>query len=393
MTFKVANIISAFKSKSGGPPRTVALIAAAGLGTWSTELFTTSFQESPADTLLIDDYPGPVNVLPDQCHGMLGGLAMWAGFNRSFRTQLRRGAPHLIHIHGMWDPYLAAFADEARRLEVPYIVAPHGMLEPWSMSVRSVRKMLALKSYQGTLLTHAAAIHATSELEADNLRRLINARTPVFIVPNCVEPPPSAVTKPSPPRGEKKVLLFLSRIHEKKGLDILLRAWNDLRPADWRLLIVGSGEAEYLAQLARFCASNAVPDVEFKSHVEGAEREDVFARASAFVLPTYSENFGNVIAEALIRGLPVITTTGTPWSDIVAHECGWYIEPTLDELRTTLAAVVATDPQTLQRMGERGRKYATDHFSLSVVRRALLQMYQSVMPSSPNRYASFEGLQ
>ena len=381
MTFKVANIISAFNSQSGGPPRTVSLIAAAGLGTWTTELFTTSFQDSPKDTLLIDEFPGPVNVLPDQYHGMLGSLAMLAGFNRSFRTQLRRGAPNVVHIHGMWSPYLAAFAAEARRLEVPYIVAPHGMLEPWSLSVGSVRKTLALKSYQGTLLTHAAAIHATSELEADNLRRLIGARTPVFVVPNCVEPPPSVVTKPSSAREAKKVLLFLSRIHEKKGLDILLRAWNDLRPADWRLLIVGSGEADYLAQLARFCASNAVPDVEFKSHVEGAEREDVFARASVFVLPTYSENFGNVIGEALIRGLPVITTTGTPWSDIVAQECGWYIEPTQDELRKTLAAVVATDPPTLQHMGERGRKYVADRFSLSVVRHALLRMYQSVLPS------------
>ena len=78
--------------------------------------------------------------------------------------------------------------------------------------------------------------------------------------------------------------------------------------------IVGGGEEQYLAKLKQYCAENAVPDVEFHPHAEGDERERIFRQASAFVLPSYSENFGNVVAEALIRGLPVITTTGTPWS-------------------------------------------------------------------------------
>jgi glycosyltransferase involved in cell wall biosynthesis len=115
------------------------------------------------------------------------------------------------------------------------------------------------------------------------------------------------------------------------------------------------------------------------SHVDGEVRETIFRQASAFVLPTHSENFGNVVAEALIRGLPVITTTGTPWSDIVDRRCGWYIEPTTAELRRALAEVTETDPATLAQMGARGREYAASNFTLPVVCSGLLKMYESVI--------------
>ena len=163
---------------------------------------------------------------------------------------------------------------------------------------------MALKTYQGRILAHATAIHATSEAEAENLRCLPCVRSPIFVIPNAVDGP-----RPVPGdvcmRG-RKVLLFLSRLHEKKGLDLLLQAWNQVRPSDWRLLIVGSGETAYVERLKRFCATEQIPDVEFHAHVDGDAREATFARASALVLPTYSENFGNVVAEALIRGLPVM---------------------------------------------------------------------------------------
>jgi glycosyltransferase involved in cell wall biosynthesis len=379
--FKVANVIARFNAESGGPPRTVAQIAAAGTGLWHADLFTTDYIESSADTLLVDDFPGHVNVSPSSSHSILGGLSMVAGISRHYRTQLLRGVhPDIVHIHGVWSPYLAAFALTAARHGIPFIVAPHGMLEPWSLGVRTTRKSFAMKVYQRRILSRASAIHATSKMEADNLRRLGISDVPVFVVPNSVALPP-------PARGEilsahgKKVLLFLSRIHEKKGLDMLLQAWNETRPPDWRLLIVGSGEQKYVERLKGFCTEHDVPDVEFKSHVEGAVRESLFRHASAFVLPTYSENFGNAVAEALIRGLPVITTTGTPWSDVIEHQCGWYIPPILGELKRVITEATATDERTLARMGARGRDYATAHFTLPVVRERLLNMYRSAIES------------
>lgn len=380
MQFKVANVISSFNSKSGGPPRTVSLIAAAGTGLWAADLFTTDYRESRDDSLLVREFPGHVNISPSISHGMLGGLAMLTGIARGFETQLLSGvAPDIVHIHGLWSPYLAAFAKSAARHRIPYVVAPHGMLEPWPLSVHAVRKSLALRSYQGRVLARASAIHATSKMEAANIERRIGADVPIFVIPNAVREPDADAAHRERPTGEKRVLLFLSRIHEKKGLDMLLRAWNKTRPTGWRLLIVGSGEAEYEERLRAFCAANAVPDVEFKGHLEGLERESVFRLASAFVLPTFSENFGNVVAEAMIRGLPVITTTGTPWSDIVAQDCGWYIEPSLDALTGAIAEATALDDDALRCMGERGRRYASGNFTVSAVRDALLTMYRSVL--------------
>jgi glycosyltransferase involved in cell wall biosynthesis len=122
-----------------------------------------------------------------------------------------------------------------------------------------------------------------------------------------------------------------------------------------------------------------VLDVEFHPHAEGAIRESLFRSASAFVLPTHSENFGNVVAEALIRGLPVITTTGTPWSELIPKGCGWYVEPNVGGLMNALAEATAMDQDTLREMGARGRDYAMSHFTLTVVRSALLEMYRTAM--------------
>lgn len=379
-TFKVANVIGSFNSQSGGPPGTVSLIAAAGRGHWLADLITTDYRQSPLDMLLVADFPGQVNMLPASAHSAIGGLAMLAGLGRGRRDQLLRALrPDVVHIHGIWSPFVAAFALTAIRHRIPYIISPHGMLEPWSLTNRSMRKTLALRSYQGHVLRRAAALHATSEMEAGNLRRINGGDVPIIVIPNPVAEPTDAGDCRERPAGEKRVLLFLSRLHEKKGLDILLRAWDETRPAAWRLLIVGSGEEEYVASLKRYCADHQVPDVEFQSHVDGERREEVFRSASAFILPSYSENFGNVVAEALIRGLPIITTTGTPWSSIVEQGCGWFIPPTFDELKVVLVKATSTDAHALKQMGERGRAYANANFTLPAVRPALLGMYRAAI--------------
>jgi len=380
MKFKVANVISAFNSKSGGPPRTVSMIASAGAGLWQSDLFTTDYLESAADSLCVREFPGHVNVSPAGSHSIVGGLSMVAGLDRGLRAQLLHGVePDVVHLHGIWSPYLAAFALTAHREGIPYIITPHGMLEPWPLSVRPLRKSLALKLYLRRMLANAAAIHATSRMEADNIARLHLGAVPIHVIPNAVEdPPPWTVTElPSP--DHERVLLFLSRIHPKKGLGLLLQAWAALRPTKWRLRIVGSGEAAYAQTLRAFCAERNLSGVEFAEHLDGQAREAAFRRAAAFVLPTFSENFGNVVAEALIRGLPVLTTTGTPWSEIVAERCGWYVEPRLEAIQAAIAELIATDERELRAMGARGRAYAVRNFTLPVVRTGLLDLYESVL--------------
>jgi len=380
MTFKVANVISSFNSQSGGPPRTVSLIAEAGSGLWQSELFTTAYRESSNDTLLVRDFPGHVTVSPAVSYGFFGGLAMLAGLDRGISARLLRAChPDIVHIHGIWSPYLAAFAAAARRHGIPYVVSPHGMLESWSLREKPWRKGLALRVYQRRILQNASALHTTSEMEALNLSRLELDAARIHVVPNAVSEPPDPVGLETVAPDRERIVLFLSRIHPKKGLDNLLRAWGALRPKGWRLAIVGSGDAHYSASLARYCAANAVENVVFHPHVEGEERESVFRRASVFVLPTFSENFGNVVAEALIRRIPVITTTGTPWSAIVREGCGWYVEPTPAALQGALREATGLDDGALLEMGARGSVYARAHFTLPRVREGLLNMYRAAI--------------
>jgi glycosyltransferase involved in cell wall biosynthesis len=188
MPFTVANVISRFNSGSGEAPRTVALIAQAGVGLWRAELFTTDYVEPEADKLLISDFPGYVNLLGPRAQTILGGSLMLIGVSRDFRSQLVRGVrPDVVHLHGIWSPYLGAYAAEARRNGIPYIVASHGLLERGSLQRHSWRKALALNTFQGRILRGATAIHAASELEARNLRWLGYTNIPIFVIPDGVD--------------------------------------------------------------------------------------------------------------------------------------------------------------------------------------------------------------
>lgn len=379
MLFKVTNVICRFNSGSGGPPRTVSAIASAGRGLWEAELFTTDYLEPKADMLLTGNFRGHINLLHRSAQTALGGILMATGLWSAFQTQLIRGIhPDVVHLHGVWSPYLAAFARTARAHGIPYVVAPHGMLEPWPLTVHTRRKSWALKTYQGRILREAAAIHATSQTEARNLRSLGLTKAPIFIIPNAIDAP-AGVHDTTKPVDGRRVLLFLSRVHPKKGLDILLRAWGELRPSDWQLLIVGHGEPHYVQQLKRLCAKANIANVDFHSHVDGEAREAIFARSTAFVLPTYSENFGNVVGEALIRGLPVITTSGTPWSIVAEQNLGWYVEPDLESLKGALTALFAAEAGALAAMGARGREYVKSHLLIEAVRPQLLEMYQAAI--------------
>jgi glycosyltransferase involved in cell wall biosynthesis len=380
MPFKVANVIRRFNSGSGGTPRTVALIAQAGGGLWRAELFTTDYVEAAEDTLLLSDFPGYVNVLAASAQTSVGGALMSLGLSTAYRAQLVRAArPDVVHLHGIWNHYLGAYAAEARRNGIPYIVASHGLLEPGSLKRHSWRKALALRTYQGHILRGAAALHVASESEARHMRRLGYTNIPIFVIPNPVDDPGNIVAAAIHSTPEDQVLLFMSSLHERKGLDILLNSWNALRPDGWELLVVGSGSRGYSESLQRYCRERRVPRIRFCEEVEGEEREAMFARASAFVLPAYGESIGNAVGDALARGLPVITTTSTPWSVIREQRLGSYIAPSADPLRHALTELFAAKPATLRAMGERGRAYARENLLVATIRPRLLQMYLSTL--------------
>jgi glycosyltransferase involved in cell wall biosynthesis len=167
-------------------------------------------------------------------------------------------------------------------------------------------------------------------------------------------------------------MLFLSRLHPKKGVAELVAAWRAVRPAGWRLVLAGPDEARMLDSL-RLAADDAISYV---GEVEGDEKWRLLRSAAVTVLPSYSENFGVVVAESLMAGTPAIATHGTPWSSLEENRCGWWIPMTADSLETTIRAVTRTDLDSLAGMGRRGREHAIACFTWPAIGVQMAQVYR-----------------
>jgi glycosyltransferase involved in cell wall biosynthesis len=183
-------------------------------------------------------------------------------------------------------------------------------------------------------------------------------------------------------------MLFLSRLHVKKGGSDLLNAFsrNAALAArhDWELTIAGpdeNGEREKLKKLAQ--ALGLRDRVSFRGAVEGKDKWSLFMSADLFVLPTYSENFGIVVAEALASGVPVLTTTGAPWRDLVTHRCGWWSQVGEDGVTNALKSAMNTKPEVLKAMGQRGRALVRDSYSWVGVAEQMKKVYAWLLGLGP----------
>jgi glycosyltransferase involved in cell wall biosynthesis len=266
----------------------------------------------------------------------------------------------LIHLHGMWTPFLAIAALIAYRQNVPLLISPHGCLEPWALRNKGYKKLLAMKVYQGAVLRSASLLVATADQELRSLRNL-GYRQPIAVVPNGVD---VGMVTQRRDQDEVKTFLFLSRVHPIKGLLDLVEAWALVRQPGWRIVIAGGDEDGYRTKVETLIRQRGLEsDFEFSGFVDGARKQACFAQANVFILPTYSENFGIAVAEALANELPVITTTGAPWSDLVQHRCGWWVEPGISGISSALVEAMDCVPGELKQMGQRGRQLVLAKYS------------------------------
>ncbi len=265
----------------------------------------------------------------------------------------KRPRPDLVHDHSLWGMLNHGTATEARRAGIPLVVSPHGTLAPWALRYRRIRKRVAWALYQRRDLAGAALLHATSEQEAADFRRA-GLRRPIAVVPNAVDVPP--LPERRPPREGPRRVLFLGRLHPVKGLPDLVRAWARLRPAGWEVVLAGESVGGHHAVLEAAIAAVGLSGVfRFVGAVEGEAKAALFASADLLVLPSHTENFGVVVAEALAHGLPVVTTRGTPWRELVEAQAGWWVAPGPAALAEALAEALALPDAEREAMGRRGR--------------------------------------
>jgi glycosyltransferase involved in cell wall biosynthesis len=263
---------------------------------------------------------------------------------RATASEVWRRPPDLVHFHGLWQPDHAWASWLCRRLGVPYIVSPHGMLEPWAWAQKKWKKRPYYAAVERFHLQGADCVLATSDQEASNLRAFVSETQlqsiPLAITDDVGPAYSEAREALGWPDGER-VLLYLSRVHPKKGLHMLLEALVDLPSSateNTRLVVVGPGPDDYVERLQSYSRQHQdqLPEVVWEGPVWGDEKWTYLQGADLMCLPTHSENFGVVILEALQVGTPVLTTNATPWTYLQEWEGVYIVEPDVRNIEGTL---------------------------------------------------------
>ena len=222
----------------------------------------------------------------------------------------------VVHMHGLWQGHTRRGCKEALRAKVPYLIAAHGMVEPWALRHKAVKKSIYTAFVEGPNLRHASCLHALSRPEIEHLRA-IAPQTPICLVPNGVDlslfdqlPPRSELEAEYPELRGKFVLLFFGRLHAKKGLDMLAESLAILAPEypDLHVVLAGRDDGSLNPFLAHATERQISDKVTYVGHVSGEQARRVWGASDAFVLPSYSEGFSMAILEALACELPCLIT-------------------------------------------------------------------------------------
>lgn len=269
--------------------------------------------------------------------------------------------PDAVNIHGLW---LYPSLWNSRRIgRIPYMVTPHGMLDPWAIRHSYWKKRLALILYESKHLHEAVCLRATSKMELNYFREF-GLKQPIALIPNGA-PLVASRKEVNAEGGARHRLLFLSRIHPKKGLPYLLRAWALLESTfpEWDLVIAGINEKGHEEEMKLLASGLGLKRVFWRGPVFGEEKSNLYHSSNLFILPTHSENFGNVVSEALAHGVPVITTRNAPWEELKTYGCGWWINLDIHSIVETLTTAMTMSDQDLRMMGERGRSWVGKAFN------------------------------
>lgn len=342
-------------------------------------------------------------------HNITQSLMHIRRMKREWMTLLNDLQPDVVHVNCCWMPQCALvtrWTDQWRRhltaasgtdasgKRCLLLLTPHGMLEPWIISRNYwTRKVPAICLYQRRAVSRVDMIVATAESERQNILKL-GWNQIVTVVKNGID---VKGIQPKTAWHTPHRLLFMSRLHPKKGLEMLFDAYagllksvseNDNRDNDnpdnqynvrvshSELLIAGEGDPAYASSLrGKVRALGIDGHVRFLGPVYGDEKWSLIREADVVVLPSYSENYGLIVAESLASATPVLTTTGTPWKSLADHCCGWWVEPDVQTIRKALQDVFTVDGERAEKLGRNARLLAEQECSIEDNIIDLYQLY------------------
>ena len=292
----------------------------------------------------------------------------------SLARNLRRKAEvaDIVHNHSLWSMVNVAAGLLVPGRHAKLVTSPRGTLSPWALSrTRHLKRLL--KPLQWRALERADLLHATSEQELADIRAQ-GLRAPIAVIPNGIDVPSVLAARNG---TERRRVLFLGRIHPTKCVDRLLRAWRELETNHdgWDLCISGPGESGFVHSLQTLSSGLGLQRVTFTGPVYGAAKSLAYRNADILVLPSHSENFGMVVAEALAHECPVIASRGTPWKRLESESCGWWVDHDVATLAATLDNAMRLPQMHRHEMGARGRAWMERDFSWASVAQKMESSY------------------
>ena len=297
----------------------------------------------------------------------------------------------VVHFHGIWQEHTRRGARIARSRHVPYLIAAHGMLEPWALRHKALKKKVYTALVEGRNLRGASCLHAISQPEVGHLRA-IAPRTPIAWVPNGVDlapfddlPPRSELEAIYPELRRKFVVLFYGRLHVKKGLDLLMTALAALKTdhSDLHILLAGNDDGALASTLAQAEALGVGDRITVVGHASGTLARQVWGAADAFVLPSHSEGFSMAILEALAARLPVLATTACHFAELAEADAGIIVEPTAEGVTTGLRNLLDRSPAERAELAARGRHLVEARYTWDNVAARLSAVYDWVIGGGP----------
>jgi glycosyltransferase involved in cell wall biosynthesis len=350
------------------------------------------------------EYGGPVRVAEAFCEQLIRGgheaeifaaattrasrhLAYWPGLPALRALQTKLQTLDLVHVHGLWNVPASAAALEARRSNLPFVITPHGMLDRWSLRHHSTRKKLYAALLERRNLDAAAAIHFFNDEERDEAREF-GIRAPTFVLPNGVDlerfeslPGREALWRQYPNLAHRTLILFLGRLHPKKGLPLLIDALARLtaQRRDVHLLVAGPDESGHRAQLEASVRRHRLQEhVLFTGAVAGEQKRLLLGSADLFVLPSHQEGDSVAVKEALAAGLPVVITGPCHFRQVAEAAAGIVVQPVVEEIHAALERLCG-DEALRKRMAGNARPLVERDFRWDRLGRELVQHYRDVL--------------
>jgi glycosyltransferase involved in cell wall biosynthesis len=302
------------------------------------------------------------------------------GYAPDILKALKAQSPVLLHIHGLWI-YPSVAAIQWSRRGKPYVVSPHGMLDPWALKNSQWKKRISAALYENRHLRGAACLHALNHIEAEAMRAY-GLKNPICVIPNGVELPVGPEAIVSQPKNHN--LLYLGRLHPKKGLPLLVEAWSRLgelaEESGWHLRIAGwdqGGHQSELQALARKLHENS--SIEFVGPQFGEAKSALFQEASAFILPSLSEGLPMTILEAWSWRLPVLMTTNCNLPEGVRAEAAIMMEADVESICGALIRLFSMDTPGRTTMGANGRRLVEEQFRWPRIAEQMTEVYDWIL--------------